>query len=194
MDNKSELIHQRTKIISLYVAGYKKSEIVKETGCQLNTVSKWIKKYSEFGKDGLIDNRCKNKRKRKTTRDEDEELYRAAKENNFNSCKSFADRANLNISQSTISRRLKEKGLVNGKTCKKILLTEDNRRDRIKYCRDYSHWTSEQWANVIWSDEKTCKSVTDNRLRVWREKNTRMVPENVAENARSSRISSMYWG
>lgn len=36
--------------------------------------------------------------------------------------------------------------------------------------------------------------MTDNRLRVWREKNTRMNPENVAENARSSRISSMYWG
>lgn len=153
-DNNLHLMHVRTKIITMWMSGSKKIEIIKETGYSLSKINKWIKRYEDEGEKGLVDKRKSNKRPRKTTLDDDKKLYRAAKSDNFNSSASFAVTNDLNISSDTVKRRLKEQGLVNGRTCKKIELSELSRTRRVEHCWKYLHWTQEQWNDVIWSDEK----------------------------------------
>ena len=59
------------------------------------------------------------------------------------------------VSKRTIRRRLFDHGLKARRPAKKPLLTRKNIKDRVAFCRKYKHWTSDQWEDVLFSDEAT---------------------------------------
>jgi hypothetical protein len=48
---------------------------------------------------------------------------------------------------------LKKNGFRNVKESTKPGLTEVMKKARLKFCKDYEHWTLEDWKRVIWTDE-----------------------------------------
>lgn len=73
----------------------------------------------------------------------------------------------------TIRRRLYDAGLKSYRPAKKPALSQKNIRDRIAFCNKYKHWTAEDWARVMFSDESTITQHGSYVRHVRRPKNTR---------------------
>jgi len=52
------------------------------------------------------------------------------------------------------------------KSSKRALLTEEHVKNRLIWARKHQHWTLQDWAKVIWSDESAVKKGSDTRT-VW---------------------------
>ena len=61
--------------------------------------------------------------------------------------------AGVSASARTARQRLLEDGLVPRRAAKKPLLSRENIRDRLIFCKRYRDWTAEDWGKVIFSDE-----------------------------------------
>ena len=59
----------------------------------------------------------------------------------------------VRTSARTVRRRLIQNGLASRRATKKPFLSRKNVMDRINFCKKYKDWSSEQWGNVIFSDE-----------------------------------------
>lgn len=59
----------------------------------------------------------------------------------------------LNISSRTGRRILCRLNLKAYRPARKALLKDCHRRARLLFATKYRHWTPEQWAKVVWSDE-----------------------------------------
>ena len=70
---------------------------------------------------------------------------------------------NVSVSRWTVQRCLNKKGLNCYDAARKPLLCVSDRLKRLKWCRERLHWSVEDWAKVIFSDESNfevvnCKS------------------------------------
>lgn len=57
------------------------------------------------------------------------------------------------VSRSTVSRRLKEVGLIGRIGVKKPLIKPKNKKIRLEFAKKYQHWTEADWRKVLFSDE-----------------------------------------
>ncbi|XP_043267671.1 nucleolar transcription factor 1-B-like [Venturia canescens] len=144
----------RGRIVGLHRAGSTRQQIREELGCNIKTVNLWINKYEAGGDGALKDHRKNNKRPLKTTPDEDVRLCEAVEATPFTTIAAPLQESGVDISVSTARRRLKEVGLVAHRPEKKTALTEDYRQQRLRFAEEHVGWTPEQWAAVVWSDEK----------------------------------------
>lgn len=92
------------------------------------------------------------------------------------------------ISLSTVRRHLHAGNIHNYRPARKIELSEDHRRERIRFANEYLNF---DWENniVIFSDEKTFRSDTDGRKILWRKPNERYMPQNIQPVRASGRIT-----
>jgi hypothetical protein len=77
------------------------------------------------------------------------------------------------------------------KTCKKIALTDEHRRQRVEFAQNHLNMN---WDNVIFVDEKVFSSSSHSRKPLWRINGTRYDPNKVLHQTRSGRITCGYWG
>ncbi len=68
---------------------------------------------------------------------------------------------NINVCRNTVARALNSMGFVSRLKKKKPKLTAEHRKARLDWAREHSRWTSEDWRNVIWSDEAPFKIVNE---------------------------------
>jgi len=94
-------------------------------------------------------------RKRKTTEHEDRILIRNAKAHDDEPFRDIITRSGINVSQTTLRRRLKEVELFSQIHRRKSVLKPHHRRVRLQWARKHLNWTFEDWIRVIWSDEST---------------------------------------
>ena len=59
----------------------------------------------------------------------------------------------VTVSQSTICRRLRARGLNSYRPLKFPLLTERHKVDRLEWTRQHLSWSVDQWRQVVFSDE-----------------------------------------
>ena len=59
----------------------------------------------------------------------------------------------IKVHPSTVRRRLIKAGLKGCKARKKPLVTEVQRRKRLKWAHEHNSWTQDQWNRVLFSDE-----------------------------------------
>lgn len=81
----------------------------------------------------------------------------------------------LNVSPSTIDRRLKEAGLFGRVALKKRVFDEAEKKKRLSFAEGYKHWTKEDWERVLFADEAIVQGeggVKGGRQWVRREKGT----------------------
>lgn len=147
---------KRTKIVTLHEHTFKTyREIAQVVGVSLATVSRVIQLKNQSG--SVSPKRKGNcGRKRKTTTRDDVYLLRQSKKDprktSDSLCRDLKEKG-IQISSSTVRRRLLAVGRKARRPVKKQLLTKKMRTKRYKWANKYKNWTIEQWRKVIFSDE-----------------------------------------
>ena len=147
---------KRASIIALKEhAGLSIRQISQEMKVAKSTVGDILKRKQDTGESSTLrQGRCG--RKRKTTPRDDTVIIR---ESIKNPKKTSADlqrdlsTSGVNISSSTVRRRLLEVGRFARKPLKKQLLTSVMKRKRLQWARRYSQWTADDWKKEVFSDE-----------------------------------------
>lgn len=144
-------IVQRWAIVILHTLNYNNTEIQHMIGCSKNTVSHWIDQYAD---DGDVEDAYRSGRPRITDDELDMKILKYTQEKIFTSPRQIKRTLQLQVSSSTIRRRLDEFDLHGRVSQHKHQLTEDEIRSRLSFAEGYKNWTIEQWMTVWFSDEK----------------------------------------
>jgi hypothetical protein len=102
---------------------------------------------------------------------------------------------NRRLSTRTVRNRLKSAGLKSRRVIKRPLLADRHRRSRLAWCLARRGWNLRTWRKIHWPDEsRFLLRVTDDRMRVWRHKNTAYTPRNIQPAVPYGGGSVMVWG
>ncbi|GFX61728.1 transposable element Tcb1 transposase [Trichonephila clavipes] len=95
----------------------------------------------------------------------------------------------------TVARRLRGGGLYARRPVVCVPLTRQHRTARLKWCREHPNWSEQDWACVLFSDERGRFSLSSDcrRQLIWRESGTAYRPENIQEKDRYPTCSIMVW-
>ena len=147
---------QRSNIIFLHQEGISMREIAKRVGCSRKGVSGVIQRFQETGN---TNDKPRSGRPRKSSSREDRPLVRLSlsdrKKSSSELTRDWQETNNVQVHPSTVRRRLIAAGLKGCKARKKPLVTEKQRRNRLKWAQQYKTWTVDQWKRVLFSDEST---------------------------------------
>lgn len=155
MPKVSELSHEkRIKIQLLYGQGKSQVAISKLVKCSRCAVQSAIKRFKETGSHA---NKPRTGRKRVTTARQDRQLIRESvkdrKKTSSQLAAALSEEAGKPISARTARRRLVAAGLKGCKARKKPWLTQNNKKNRLDWALRHQHFTEEDWANVVLSNE-----------------------------------------
>lgn len=95
----------------------------------------------------------------------------------------------------TVQHRLqKDLKLPSRRAAKKPLLTDKMRKKRLQFCKNYRHWTSDDWKKVMFSDESTFRLIRGTSKLVRRPSNvSRYDPKYTVKTVKHP-DSVMVWG
>ena len=100
----------------------------------------------------------------------------------------------LDVSVSTIRRRLQEANLKSRRPATGQLLTRQHRIARLDFAHQHINWTEEQWGNILFTDESRFSlRGADGRERVWRRPGERYYPCTFSERIPFGGGSIMVW-
>jgi transposase len=146
----------RIRVVVLHEEGYSSPKIAKRVGCNQSTVIRIIKKHQETGSTA---DRHRTGRPKKTTQRQDRVLLRTSLVNRKLTSplllREWQEKCSVDVCPSTVRRRCLEFGLRGCKARKKPLLTEQQRKKRLLWAKEYSKWSKEEWEKVLFSDEST---------------------------------------
>ena len=101
----------------------------------------------------------------------------------------------INVHVSTVKRRLKDVSLYGRRPAKKPFVSAKNRKARIEFAKNHIEWKTEQWENVLWSDEsKFCLFGSDGISYVRRPANKRFEPKYQIPTIKHGGGNVMVWG
>lgn len=169
---KAPYLHNDVKeaIVRAASQGMKQNDIKKLFGVSQSAVSKILKRNKERGTVITIK---KSGRPRKTTSAVDKLIVRKSKFDPYATAstinRELKEFNGINIDDSTVRRRLRERNLFGRIAERKPFVSEKNRKARLKFAKNHLHWTSAEWSKVLWSDEsKFCLFGSDGRKYVRR--------------------------
>ncbi|GFT08745.1 transposable element Tcb2 transposase [Trichonephila clavipes] len=97
-------------------------------------------------------------RVRSTTPAEDRYIVLSAKRNRRTTAQQVANQflaaSGKQISRKTVARRLRGGGLYARRPVVCVPLTRQHRTARLQWCREHRNWTEQDWACVLFSDER----------------------------------------
>lgn len=192
--NNKPINQQRVRQIEdLINRGASHREISRSIGVSLGAISK-IRKNMQNSPDKNKGGRTKilsPAQERKILIDLRRQKYQTASEIQ----RSLTRDDHINISTETVRRTLRRAGLRGRAKVKKPLLTKRHQKLRLNFAKTYAHWTSEDWAKVIWSDEtKINRLGSDGRQWVWRTPGEKLQPQHVQPTLKFGGGSIMVWG
>lgn len=179
-------VHERHRIVSLHEDGLPVAEIMRRTGVTRNTVRLWITRWETHGNVSVA---RRTGRPRCTTDLQNQRIVRQFEANGFTRVRNVA--IEVNVSTSTIRRRLEDAGWHHRHPARKLKLTQRHKDERLEFARQYLDF---DFQNVVFSDEKTFSSSECGRLTLYRTNNTRYEQRNVIEDRSSGRINVGFWG
>lgn len=118
--------------------------------------------------DGRVEDAHRSGRPRATGEEEDMLIVASSVEEPFMSAPELRAELDLNVSCTTVRRRLREAGLKSCVAAQKPFLTESQRQQRLEFARSVENWTVEEWKEVIFTDESTFSTRTEQKRPVWR--------------------------
>ena len=102
--------------------------------------------------------------------------------------------AGLDLSASTVRRRLLRTGLVARMSLRRLQLSRDHQRLRLQWARERRHWRAE-WRNEVFSDESHFNmSYNEGRIGVRRYAGERNLRAFILQRHRGPTPSVMVWG
>lgn len=167
-----------TRAIALFEDGRSIRYIANVLGVARNTVHDAIKRYQETGE---YSRRPGSGRPRATNNRDDRVIVLTMLRDRTSSSTVIAHRLQtirgVAVSALTVRRRLQEYGVHSRRPATAPDLKPCHRRDRLNFAREYAHWTDEDWASVLFTDEsRFCLRSADGRQRVWRRPGERYSP------------------
>ncbi|KAH7983915.1 hypothetical protein HPB52_015253 [Rhipicephalus sanguineus] len=153
---------ERRRIVELSIQGFSQRVICRLLQRLRNAASRAIQAYRQTG--GISD-RDRAGRSRCTDDEVDRLIIAAVVADPHISAKGIKDALHLNASVWTIRRRLAEAGLANCVAAQKPHITDRQRSIRLQFARSVQTWGSEEWGEVVFSDESTFSSRWDQERR-----------------------------
>ena len=158
------------EILGMLKAGVSARQISREYNLSYSGAKKLCAKLKSSGSCGRTPGSgCK----RKTTERSDRFIVKCAKAGTLTKVEivnELKNQTNVKVCSKTIQRRLKEKGLIWKKKCKKPYVSEKNRKARLASARELVGWSLDQWKRVVWSDESPFPLLNQSSQYVWRTK------------------------
>ncbi|CAF1477350.1 unnamed protein product [Adineta ricciae] len=156
MGKKHVSPYTRAQAVALYHSGMKVSKIAEQLPISRKCIMNAIERYEKHGE--FSDLKRSGRPKKLSARDE-RHLKRLVKgENRLSAAKITSD---LNsslpkpVTRRTVCNYLTKLGFEYKVKLKKQWLSKKHRERRIAWCRQYVHWTIDDWRKVIFSDEST---------------------------------------
>ena len=188
---------QRNSIIYGHKIGHSSRQIAKIVGCGHSAVSACINRYNVTGS-----TEAKPRSERPCLlQSSDRKNLKRLVTNKKNCRKCARDIQDLwkkkngqEISVSTIQHALNSVGLKNCAARCKPFISPDNMNKQLMWAREHAHWTTEDWAKVLWSDESTFTQFQQAQTSwVWCETSEEWSPDCVSVTVKHS-PSRMFWG
>lgn len=150
------------------------------------------KKFQELG---TITDEVGRGRKRKTNPIEDRRIIREVKKNSIVTSRVIRENMQLNISERTVRRRLREAGLRNSFAVRRPLIRKANKIKRLEFAKKYADKPVDFWKKVLWSDESKFDLFGHKqRPRVWSKPGEKLVDKNIQKTIKHGGGSIMVWG
>ncbi|KAK3864713.1 hypothetical protein Pcinc_029617 [Petrolisthes cinctipes] len=191
MNHHDQHISERSRIVALHDEGLSNRAIAGRLGVSLPTVRKWIRRWQETGNLNDLERRP---RSRVTSREEDERIIQAAVAQPFINAAAITTDLGLEVSNTTVRRRLHAAGLHHRVPAMKEHLTDVHRNTRLAFAQEHVTKDIGFWERTVFSDEKTFSSSNHGRIHLWRRDSTRYDRSNIYEEARSGRVTLNVWG
>lgn len=161
---------ERWEIVKLYFKGRSQRKISEATGRTLNTVNRIVRAFKSCRR---IKDAPRKPRSRVTTEQEDAWIVAAAAVKPGLSAQQIKNTLDLRASVTTVKRRLREAGLKSRIAAQKPLLRAQNKEKRLQFSRQHAQRSTEEWKQVVFTDECTFTTSCDQQARIWRPDNTR---------------------
>lgn len=145
---------ERQKIIVLHEEGYSQRQIVQKTKYSRTAIRAIIKKFKNTGS---LEDKTRSGRPPKLTKHDIKYLKNLSLRNRKKTSSELAQDVQAgtgtSVSSSCIRRHLLKAGLRGCVAIRKPLLRRGNKEKRLKYAKQYNHWTQEMLNRVLYTDE-----------------------------------------
>ncbi|KAM7282618.1 hypothetical protein ISCGN_002763 [Ixodes scapularis] len=141
---------EREEIVKLSLEGYSQRNIASLSGRPLKTVNSIVRAYRD---EGRIKDAPQDRRPRSTTIDQDLMIVAAVNEDPFQIANSVRTALELDVSDTTVRRRLREAGMQSRVAAQKPLLTPSNKTVRLKFANDYTLKKKGINADSLWGSQ-----------------------------------------
>ncbi|GFV31341.1 transposable element Tcb1 transposase [Trichonephila clavipes] len=143
------------RIIGKIEEGRKITDVARESDIAHSVVSRL---WKSFKTTGMCSRRHGGGRVRSTTPEKDRYIVLSAKRNCRTTVQQVANQflaaSGKQISRKTVARRSRGGGLHARRLVVCVPLTSQHRTARLQWCREHHNWTEQDWACVLFSDER----------------------------------------
>lgn len=178
---------ERKIILKLRAEGKSYKFIQNTVGCSAKMITNATKRQ----------NRDENRgRKKKTSIQTDRRIVRAVRENPFVTSSQLVVDLHLDISSSTVRRRLIAENLRSRRPRRVPLLTTKHVKNRLSFANEHLLWPVTRWRCVLWSDETKVvlyNNFCDKQF-VRRPPGTALLPRYTKPTIKHGLLSIMVWG
>ncbi|GFX96120.1 transposable element Tc3 transposase [Trichonephila clavipes] len=137
------------------IEGRKITDVAREFDITHSVVSRL---WKSFKTTGMCSRWHGGGRVRSTTPTEDGYIVLSPKRNRHTTAQQVANQflaaSGKQISQKTVARRLRGGGLYARRPVVGVPMTRQHRTARLQWCREHQNWTEQDWACVLFSDER----------------------------------------
>lgn len=183
---------KRNDVISLLNSGHTVSKIARRVDVSQATVRR-IKKKA-----------CPDREKLKggqpsklTTVDKRycvHEITKGGLDNAVQAKKEFRRNLHVNVSANTVRRILPDNGLGALPTIKQPEISDENAKDRLRWCKNKIDWTLEDWKRVIFTDEARINRFnSDGFIWCWKKDNEEIKPRHTKKTRKHGDDRIMIW-
>lgn len=187
---------QVIRIVSLVEDGRSQRYVANVVGVNQSTVSRAMTRYTETGE---YERRPVQGRPRATTPADNRFVTLQALRRRHVTARQLqhdlAVTRNTHVCSETVRSILRGVGIRARVSATAPRLTRQHRVARLAFAREHMHWTVEDWANVLFTDEsRFCQYASDRRIPVYRRDGERYSQCNIRPSRNFGGGSIMVWG
>lgn len=182
----------RQLIVDDHKNGLSYNKIAKKYKKSKATIQTVIRKFKNHQ---TIENMPRTGRPRKTSLRDDNRIIKEIKKEPTLSSKNIKEMCNLDVSVSTIQRRIRAAGFYGSHMKKKPFISEKNRHRRLQFAKKYVSKPLDFWKTIIWSDETKFELKNrKKRPKVWKRRGNQLDRKTIQTTIKHGGGNIMLWG